>query len=140
MYSFIKRGIRGGITQSSHRHSLANNKYMSEYDSSKPSTYLMYLDVNNLYGWAMSEPLPCGGFQWVKNFNEINIMNLKDNSPIGYIFEVDLEYPVSLHYSHKDLPFCAENKCPPNSKFPKLIPDFMSKTNYIIHYRNRNNF
>lgn len=136
MHSFIKRGIRGGITQCSHRHSVANNKYMDEYDSNKPSTYLMYLDVNNLYGWAMSQPLPYGGFKWVENIECIDVINLKDDSPIGYVFEVDLEIPLSLHSAHSDLPFCAESKCPPNSKFSKLIPDFAPKTKYIIHYRN----
>jgi hypothetical protein len=136
MYNFIKGGIRGGITQCSHRHSIANNKYMKDYDSTKPSNYLIYLDVNNLYGWAMSQPLPYGEFKWVDNIESINIMNISENSDIGYIFEVDLEYPKILHDVHNDLPFCAMNKCSPNSKLPKLLTDFENKTKYVIHYRN----
>ena len=63
MLLMFERGIRGGITQSVHRWAQANNPYMgSEYDPSKPTRYLQYLDANNLYGWAMSQPLPTGGF------------------------------------------------------------------------------
>lgn len=141
MHTFIKRGIRGGITQCSHRHSIANNKYMGDmYNSNKPTSYLMYLDVNNLYGWAMSQPLPYGDFKWVmpdelNNFSN-KLQEISANADVGYILEVDLEYPEQLHDSHNDLPFCAENKCSLNSKIPKLIPDLNYKTKYIIHYRN----
>ena len=57
MYLFIERGMRGGITNISKRYSKANNKYMDYYDKSKPSTFIEYLDANNLYGWAMSKKL-----------------------------------------------------------------------------------
>ena len=67
MLLMFERGIRGGISQSVHRWAAANNPYMgSEYDKSKPTKYLQYLDANNLYGWAMSQPLPTGGFHWVE--------------------------------------------------------------------------
>ena len=67
MLLMFERGIRGGITQSVHRWSTANNPYMgSEYDKNKPTKYLQYLDANNLYGWVMSQPLPTGGFHWVE--------------------------------------------------------------------------
>ena len=67
MLLMFERGIRGGITQSVHRWAAANNPYMgSEYDPSHPTKYLQYLDANNLYGWAMSQPLPTGGFHWVE--------------------------------------------------------------------------
>ena len=67
MLLMFERGIRGGITKSVHRWAAANNPYMgSEYDKSKPTKYLQYLDANNLYGWAMSQPLPTGGFHWVE--------------------------------------------------------------------------
>ncbi|KAJ8979951.1 hypothetical protein NQ317_001536 [Molorchus minor] len=138
MYSFIKKGIRGGITQCSHRHSVANNKYMNteNYNKTDLSKYLMYLDVNNLYGWAMSQMLPYGGFKWVEHIEHVDIMGIAESSSVGYIFEVDLEYPKELHDYHNDLPFCAENKLSINSKIPKLIPDLTNKNKYVIHYRN----
>ena len=67
MLLMFERGIRGGITQSVHRWAAANNPYMgSEYDHSRLTKYLQYPDTNNLYGWAMSQPLPTGGFHWVE--------------------------------------------------------------------------
>ena len=67
MLLMFERGIRGGITQSVHRWAAANNHYMgSEYDKSKPTDYLQYVDANSLYGWAMSQPLPIGEFHWVE--------------------------------------------------------------------------
>ena len=64
MLLMFERGIRGGITQSVHRWAIVNNPYMGyEYDTSKPTEYLQYLDANNLYGWAMSQLLPTGEFK-----------------------------------------------------------------------------
>ena len=81
MLLMFERGIRGGITQSVHRWAIANNPYMGyEYDRSKLTEYLQYLDANNLYGWAMSQSLPTGEFKWVdiKNLEQIP-QNLKKN-------------------------------------------------------------
>ena len=67
MLLMFERGIRGGITQSVHRWAAANNSYMGfDYDPSCPTKYLQYLGANDLYGWAMSQPLPTGGFHWVE--------------------------------------------------------------------------
>lgn len=63
----------------------------------------MYLALNNLYGWAMSQSLQIGGFQWVDNFDNTDLLTVTDDSPIGYIYEVDLEYPITLHDSHDAL-------------------------------------
>lgn len=67
MFQFIEKGMRGGISYISHRYASANNKYMKEYNSKKPEDYIIYLDANNLYGWAMSQFLPTGGFKWLNN-------------------------------------------------------------------------
>ena len=89
------------------------NKYMNNYDESIESSYLAYLDANNLYGWAVSQKLPVNSFKWVKNlsrFNERFIKNHNENSDIGYFLEVDIDYPKELFNLHKDLPFLPERK------------------------------
>ena len=96
MLLMIEARIRGRMCQSVHRYAKANNKYMKNYDKSIESSYLMYLDANNLYGWAMSEKLPVNGFKWVNDlstFNEIFMKNYNGNSNVGYFLEVDIEYP-----------------------------------------------
>ena len=105
MLLMFKTGIRGGITQSVHRWAQANNPYMgSEYDPSKPTRYLQYLDANNLYGWAMSQPLPTGGFHWVDGQPD-EIEELVNCGDKGYLLEADVAYPRELHDYHNDLPF-----------------------------------
>ena len=83
MLLMVEKGTRGGICQAIHRYAKANNKYMKNYDKDIISSYLMYLDANNLYGWAMSQKLPVNGFKWVEKlsrFNEIFIKNYNGNS------------------------------------------------------------
>ena len=111
----VEKGTRGGIGQAIHRYSEANNKYMKNYNKDIISSYLMYLDANNLYGWTMSQILPINGFKWVKKsrlsrFNEMFIKNYDENSDKGYFFEVDIDYPKKLFNAHKDLPFLPERK------------------------------
>ena len=86
MLLMVEKGTRGGICQAIHRHAKANNKYMKNYNKNIESSYLMYLDANNLYGWAMSQKLPVNGFKWVEKlsrFNDVFIKNYNGNSDIG---------------------------------------------------------
>ena len=128
----IEEGIRGGICHSIHRHARANNKYMKNYDENKESTYIQYLDANNLYGWAMSQKLPVNGFKWVNNeINEEFIKNYDENSDKGYILEVDIKYPRKLHDLHSDLPFLPKRM--KIDKYKKLVCNLHNKKNYVIH-------
>ncbi|GFT59917.1 uncharacterized protein TNCV_705351 [Trichonephila clavipes] len=116
MLLFIEKGVRGGISQCCNRYAIANNRYMSNFNPDDEIKYLMYLDANNLYGYAMSKYLPLKDFVWSDNdLTEQDILNLSDESDVGYILEVDLEYPSDLHDKHSDFPLAPENKPPPNS-------------------------
>ncbi|XP_070170854.1 uncharacterized protein [Polyergus mexicanus] len=121
MVMFVERGIRGGLSQCSNRYARANNKYLQSYDPSEPSSYLMYFDINNLYGWAMCQSLPYENFRWVDNVTSVDLMSVTSDSPIGYILEVDLAYPSNLHDSHADLPFCPTRDKPPGKRDEKLL-------------------
>ena len=134
MLAFIMNGIRGGLSQCSKRYAAANNQYMTNFDNNKPTSFIVYNDINNQYGWAMSEYLPHGGFTWVTDPENLE-WRVDNKSECGYILEVDLEYPHELHDAHSDLPFCPEKKAPPKSKEPKLIATLENKRNYVIHYR-----
>ena len=134
----FERGIRGGITQFVHRWAAANNPYMgSEYDPSRPTKYLQYLDANNLYGWAMSQPLPNGGFHWVE-FDENKdlkyiVNELAKRKDHGYLLEVDVAYSRKLHDYHNDLPFmCTKMKI---NGVEKLVLNLYYKHKYIVHIK-----
>ena len=138
MLLMVEKGIRGGISIISNRYGEANNKYMKCFNKNKPSKYLMYLDVNNLYGCAMSEKLPTCGFEWltdkeINNLYNNQIVQVWEKTPC--ILEVDLEYPEKLHDLHNDYPLCPERvKC--DNGVEKLIPNLRNKTKYVIHYKN----
>ena len=66
---------------------------MNDCDPRKPSTFITCLDMNNLYGWSMSEYLPYGRFKWLKKVDGFDVMSIREKSPIGYFLEVNLEYP-----------------------------------------------
>ena len=103
MLLIVEEGIRGGICHSIHRHAKANNKYMKNYDKNEESSYIQYLDANNLYSRAMSQKLPVNGFKWVNNeINEEFIKNYDENSDKGYILKVDVKYPRKLHDLQSD--------------------------------------
>ena len=151
MYLFIEKGLRGGSSMVSHRHAIANNRYMQNFDPSQPDSYLMYLDANNLYGWAMSQPMPTGGFQWIDYSDQI--LDTPAHSSTGFILEVDLAYPPALHADHNDYPLAPEKMKVTNSMMSryqkmlidelgtsfeceKLVPNLMNKSRYVVHYRN----
>ena len=129
---------------------------MKEYDEKAPSKYIMYLDANNLYGWAMSQYLSTGGFKWLteKQIDKTNLAKYKEDSKKGLILEVDLEYPKDLHDNHNDYPlgpekvkvtkdmlsdYCkniADKYNISTGLVHKLIPTLNNKEKYILHYRN----
>ena len=151
MENMVQLGMRGGVSSIMHRHEKANNKYMKNYEKDKDSSYLMYLDANNLYGWAMSQKLPVGKFKWgdEKNFDMSNYSGEK-----GCIIECDLEYPENLHDEHNMYPLAPEkilvekdmlspycNEILDEFKIQKttckkLIPNLMNKQKYVLHYKN----
>ena len=142
MLMMFEQGIRGGITHISKRYAEANNKYMKDYDPDKESTYIQYLDANNLYGWAMSQNLPTHGFKWMKNITVEQVDEILDKANHsmsnlgrkGYIFEVDLVYPEHLWDKHNDYPLAPENI--KVNGVEKLICHFKPRTHYVVHYRN----
>ena len=134
---FIESGIRGGVSMISHRHSIANNKYMMKnYDPNKEIKSINYLDANNLYGWAMCEPLPVGNFKMYDDDKIIKerLQNWKSSSKKGYIIELDLEYPKELHDLHNSYPLAPEKI--KVGTVDKLIPNLYDKKNYICHIKN----
>ena len=104
----------------------------SEYEPREPTRYLQYLDANNLYGWAMSQPLPTRGFRWV-DVNPEDVSKLANYSKKGYLLEVDIAYPRKLHNYHNDLPFMCERMV--IGGVEKLVPNLYYKKRYVIHIR-----
>ncbi|KAL9982399.1 hypothetical protein ACROYT_G004435 [Oculina patagonica] len=155
MHLFVERGLRGGISMVSKRYAKANNPYVEGFDPSQPKKYIMYLDANNLYGWAMSKPLPKSGFRWKMVMpTEKEIMTKKEFAKAGWILEVDLEYPKELHDAQNSYPLAPEKKKINKEMFSpyqkkiiknldlklpeseKLVLTLEDKSNYVVHYRN----
>ena len=128
MLLMFEQGTRGGISTITKRYSVANNKYMKCYDENEENKFLIYLDANNLYGWAMSLPLPVGGFEWMDE------KELDDWRNISCILMVDVDYPKELHDKHNDYPFLCENVKVGNVN--KLIPNLWNKKNYVCYGAN----
>ena len=104
MLNMFEKGILGGIYQASYRYAKANNKYMKNYDKNKESSFLIYDDANDLYGWSLCKKLPVVNFEWVKKddiltFDEEFIKNYDEEDDIGYLFVVDVEYPKKSSYA-----------------------------------------
>ena len=144
-YILIEKGMRGGVSYINKRYSKASK-----------NVSILYLDMKNLYGCAMSQYLPYANFKWVRNINEIEqkLMRIKSNSSTEYILEVDLECPKQLHGMFNDYPLAPEKINIPKEclsdysleianahnittgTVKKLVPNLMNKNNYVIHYRN----
>jgi hypothetical protein len=151
MYIMFERGIRGGVSQISHRYAKANNPYLEGYDATKPTSYIMYVDANNLYGWSMMENLPVSHFEWCNpTIEEVLTGNYSCNN--GMLVECDLEYPEDLHDLHNDLPLAPERielgyadasstsheaftSKIPTKKSEKLCGHFRPRKNYVVHAR-----
>ena len=162
MSLFIDKGLIGGISMIGNQFARANNSNLTDlYDESEEKSFILLLDCNNQYGWAMSQYLPYGGFEWV---NDLDIsettdywrektMAMSDESSIGLMFEVDLEYPKELHKQHDTYPLAPEHitiredmlsryqqqlaqGLEINVGGDKLCLTLYNKKNYICHYRN----
>ena len=138
MHLFIENSIRGGVSMISHRYARANHPGVRSYDPEKDLMHLIYLDANNLYGYAMSQYLPVRDFKWVLE-SEINTLfpveNIKGvlnaipvDSETGYVLEVELRYPHKLHDEHSDYPLAPENKKIDTSMFSPFMNEHFHAT------------
>ena len=123
-YLFVDKGLRGRISFIAKKNSKSNNEYSPDYDKNKPSTFISYLAMTNLYDWAMNEYLPYWRFEWLENIDKFDVMSIKecnsiDKSPIGSFLEVDLEYPEKLHELHNNFPLAPEKLTVSSDMFSK---------------------
>ena len=132
----LEKGVRGGICHCIYRYANPNNKYIKDYDKNEESSYHQFWDVNNLYGWQMSQKLPVNYFEIIKDtsqFNEDFIKNYEE-SDWGYFLKVDVQYLEKLQELHNDLPFF-----PVRMKIEKvqnLVTDLHDKKECVIHIGN----
>ena len=153
MYIFFEKGTRGGNSYIPNRYSKANNKYLKSYNPKQESKHIIFLDANNLYGYAMSKFLTTSGSKWIDP-KEFDLNKYTNNSSKGCVLEVDLEYPKELHELHNDYPLAPdkieikrEMLCEyqlkiadlyniPIENVKKLVPNLFEKEKYVIHYEN----
>ena len=129
----FEKGIRGGIATAVRKYAKTNNKYMKNCDCTTQNKYLMYVDANNLYGYAMSKKLPVDNFKWETDlsiFAEDFIKNYDEESDTGYLLFVDVIYPKNLREKHKYLPFLPEKV--KRNKVIKLTCEITDKNNYSV--------
>ena len=156
MLDFVQKAIRGGVSIIRKRFARANNEYVLGYDSSKPKSWLQYLDCNSLYPSAMMGKLPISDYKWLSlenwedeaHFVECGIWQWNPDGEIGYFVEVDVTYPTELHDKHNDFPLLPEQREFEPSPYmknirecfglssnttPKLIPNLCKKDSMICH-------
>jgi hypothetical protein len=159
--NFVESAVRGGVSQISNRYKRANNPYLKDFDPTLPTSYLTYIDSNNLYGWSMSQPLPHSNFTFLSTdeINAFDVSSVTADSATGFILEVSLKYPHHLHDIHNDFPLAPESKhvddeqlsayavrvlkklhgtndtLPPRANIKKLLTTLEDKDHYVLHYR-----
>ena len=153
LYHFVDNSIRRGISMIFTRHAQANiPSFPGTYDANLPKQDLVYLDANNLYGCAISQSFPTHGFFFLQQeeISALRLQDLSDDDEDGYILEVDLHYPTSLHNQHGDYSLAPESLVidrsmyspTQQSVFPdsppqtKITPNLQDKVKYVVHYRN----
>ena len=158
MHLFIESSIRGGVATISSKHAVSHIPYLppEHYDPSKEHSYVFYADANNLYGLALSMPLPISDFKFLseEEIEQLDIMNVPRDGDTGYFLEVDLGYPEYLHQEHNSMPLAPENivitrdmlsgvTIEMGEKFEskflpqrKLCPNLMDKKKYVLHFVN----
>ena len=153
MHIFFEKSTRGGISFISNRYSKVSNKYLKSYNPKGESKHIMYLDTNNLYGYAISKFVPTSEFKWIDP-KEFDLNKYAISCSKGCVFEVDLEYPKELHELHNHYPL-AQDKIEikremlyeyqlkiadfyniPIGNVKKLVPKFFDEEKYVIHYEN----
>ena len=103
-FLFDENSIRGVVSVVSHRRSIANNEFVPNYKPNDTTSWILFVDANNLYGHAMSQPLPTGHFKFLspREIEEFNMSKTAATDDVEFILEVNLKYPVHLHESHND--------------------------------------
>ena len=152
MHLLIEKGMRRGVSYIAKRHSKANNKYRKCYYEYTENPFIVFLDANNLYGWAMSQYLTYSGFKWLnqKEIDKFCLNSIDENSSNGYILEADLKYPDELHKMQNDYPLAPEKLEITLSKYgstiadehgikigdiDKLVTNLGNKGKYVLHYK-----
>ena len=135
MYHFVENSIRGGIFMISTPLSANNPSFPDTYDASLPKQNLIYLDANNLYGWAMSQSLPTHGFRFLQleKISALKLQDLPNDGEDGYVFEVDLHYPTRLHNQHDDYPLAPESLVIDRSMYSNTQQSVFQESARIIH-------
>ena len=158
IFKMLDCGIRGGICMISKRHALANNNRVPGFDPTKPTSHIVYYDANNLYGWAMAQPIADYNIRWIGEevYSKIDWQTQTETQETGYFVECDLDYPQELHNAHNEYPLAPErlNICVdmisetqkkivtcyniPRTSLnqTKLVPNLMAKKKYAVHYLN----
>ena len=157
MHLFVSKGIRGGLSMvSGTRYAVANNKFMKNFDASKPLSTIVDFDACNLYGWCMMENLPCGEFEWLDPDEAAvkHVLSCSHEAEYGFMLECDLSYPKHLHDRHQDYPLAPCKKSVPfdslspfardiclkhglkhSTNTSKLMSTLEDKKAYVLHYR-----